>query len=75
MVLILIDRDAGFRQKVGQEKGMFFRTRGLEVRPPAKEFAAWWLQTDCAGTSRMDLDGDCIIKLNEFAEFARNWLK
>jgi aryl-phospho-beta-D-glucosidase BglC (GH1 family) len=39
------------------------------------EFAAVWLQNDCAATSQMDLDGDCIVNLNEFAEFARNWLK
>ena len=33
-------------------------------------FISYWLQNDCD----YDLDGDCIITLNEFAEFGRNWL-
>jgi len=34
------------------------------------EFIDYWLQNDCG----LDLDGDCIITLYEFAEFANNWL-
>jgi hypothetical protein len=34
------------------------------------DFISYWLQNDCD----YDLDGDCIITLNEFTEFARNWL-
>lgn len=32
--------------------------------------AAYWLQEDCG----LDLDGNCLINLYEFAEFAGNWL-
>ena len=34
------------------------------------EFLSYWLQEDCD----LDLDGDCVITLYEFAAFARNWL-
>lgn len=34
------------------------------------DFAAYWLQENC----QLDLSGDCIINVYEFAEFARNWL-
>ncbi len=34
------------------------------------EFFSYWLQFDCD----LDLDGDCIITLYEFAELAANWL-
>ena len=34
------------------------------------QFAGYWLQENCS----LDLDGDCIIKLNEFAVFAENWM-
>jgi len=35
------------------------------------EFAAWWLQTQCS----LDLDGNCLIDLYEFAAFAQNWMR
>jgi hypothetical protein len=34
------------------------------------QFMGYWLQNDCT----LDLDGDCVITLSEFSEFARNWL-
>jgi hypothetical protein len=34
------------------------------------DFAANWLQTNCD----LDVDGDCVIALPEFAEFAKNWV-
>lgn len=34
-----------------------------------------WLEDDCAATAGKDLNGDCLIDLYEFAEFARNWLR
>ena len=34
------------------------------------EFLGYWLQNDCD----LDLDGDCVITLVEFTEFAQNWL-
>jgi hypothetical protein len=30
----------------------------------------YWLLEDCG----LDLNGDCLINLYEFARFARNWL-
>ena len=33
-------------------------------------FLSYWLLDDCS----LDLDGDCVIALYEFAEFARTWL-
>jgi hypothetical protein len=38
------------------------------------EFAGVWLETDCMQTSRMDLDGDCVVDLYEFSQFAKNWM-
>jgi len=35
-----------------------------------EDFIVYWLQDDCG----LDLDGDGVIALYEFAEFARNWL-
>lgn len=34
-------------------------------------FGEYWLKSDCS----QDLDGDCVITLYEFSEFAKNWLK
>ena len=34
------------------------------------EFVGYWLEDDCA----LDLNGNCLINLYEFAEFAENWL-
>jgi hypothetical protein len=34
------------------------------------ELSEFWMQENCAA----DLDGDCVITLYEFAQFARNWL-
>ncbi len=34
------------------------------------EFMGYWLQNDCS----LDLDGDCVITLYEYAEFANNWI-
>jgi hypothetical protein len=34
------------------------------------EFVGYWLEEDCA----LDLNGDCLINLYEFAAFAENWL-
>jgi beta-xylosidase len=34
------------------------------------DFLSFWLQDDCD----LDLDGDCIITLREFSQFAHNWL-
>ena len=34
------------------------------------DFTGYWLQADCD----LDLNGDCLINLYEFQEFARNWL-
>ncbi|MEN6308400.1 MAG: LamG-like jellyroll fold domain-containing protein [Anaerohalosphaeraceae bacterium] len=34
------------------------------------DFVPYWLQTNCS----LDLDGDCLIDLYEFAELAGNWL-
>jgi len=31
----------------------------------------YWLQENC----ELDLDGDCLISLREFAEFSCNWLE
>jgi hypothetical protein len=33
-------------------------------------FVGYWLQNDCV----QDLNGDCLITLYEFREFAKNWL-
>ncbi len=33
-----------------------------------------WLDDQCLATAGLDLNGDCVIDLYEFAEFARNWL-
>jgi hypothetical protein len=33
------------------------------------DFAGYWLQENCD----MDLDGDCLMNLREFAAFAENW--
>ncbi|MEN6306453.1 MAG: hypothetical protein ABFD91_01755 [Anaerohalosphaeraceae bacterium] len=33
------------------------------------DFVPYWLQTNCS----LDLDGNCLINLYEFAEFAENW--
>jgi poly(hydroxyalkanoate) depolymerase family esterase len=33
-------------------------------------FVGYWLQENCD----LDLDGDCVITLYEFSEFANNWL-
>ena len=35
------------------------------------EFSSHWLETDCVN---LDLNGDCLINLYEFAEMAKNWL-
>jgi hypothetical protein len=35
------------------------------------EFMSHWLETDCVN---LDLNGDCLINLDEFAEVAKNWL-
>ena len=34
------------------------------------EFVGYWLEDDCG----LDLNGNCLINLYEFAEFAKNWL-
>lgn len=39
------------------------------------ELADVWLRDDCAWTSRIDLDGDCVVNGYEFSEFAKNWLR
>lgn len=38
------------------------------------EFADVWLLNDCLLTSRVDLDGNCIVDFYEFTHFAQNWL-
>jgi hypothetical protein len=38
------------------------------------ELAGVWIQHDCAQTSRMDLNGDCLVDFYEFSQFAENWL-
>ncbi len=37
-------------------------------------FAALWLWNDCSFLTDFDLNEDCVIGLNEFAQIARNWL-
>jgi hypothetical protein len=39
------------------------------------EFTVLWLQDDCTWTSRIDLNGDCVVDLFEFSQFANNWLQ
>ncbi|MBN1765488.1 MAG: cellulase family glycosylhydrolase, partial [Sedimentisphaerales bacterium] len=42
-----------------------------------EDLAAWismWLQSDCIETAGMDMNGDCIINLDEFSRLAQNWL-
>ncbi len=38
------------------------------------QLAAVWLQNDCTRTSRMDLDGDCVVDLYEFSQFSLDWM-
>ena len=38
-------------------------------------FSALWLFEDCRSLVEFDLNGDCVIGLNEFAEMAGNWLR
>jgi hypothetical protein len=39
------------------------------------DFADVWLVDNCAMTSGMDLDGNCLVDLHEFSKFAQNWLE
>jgi hypothetical protein len=50
-----------------------FDNSGTVAIDDLSEFAAVWLQNDCAGTSRVDLDGDCVVDFYEFSQFAKNW--
>ncbi|MBN1766475.1 MAG: carbohydrate binding domain-containing protein [Sedimentisphaerales bacterium] len=34
-------------------------------------FLGYWLASDCG---EIDLNGDCVINLHEYSEFAKNWL-
>lgn len=36
-------------------------------------FCARWLADDCDDAAGMDLDGDCVVSVNEFTVLARNW--
>ncbi len=38
------------------------------------DFFTLWLEDDCALTSGMDLEGNCVIDLYEFSQFAENWM-
>ncbi len=39
------------------------------------DFLELWLQDDCAETTELDLNGDCIINFYEFSVLAQNWLE
>ncbi|MBN1766171.1 MAG: hypothetical protein JW860_12995 [Sedimentisphaerales bacterium] len=39
------------------------------------EFVDLWLLNNCALTSGIDLDGNCIVDMYEFSEMAQNWLE
>ena len=34
-----------------------------------------WLESDCAATAAVDINGDCDVDLSEFHEMAKNWLE
>ncbi len=37
------------------------------------DFSALWLEDDCALTSGVDLNGNCVVDLYEFSRMAQNW--
>jgi len=37
-------------------------------------FAENWLSANCALTSAIDLDGNCVVDFHEFFRFAQNWM-
>jgi hypothetical protein len=36
---------------------------------------AAWLENNCTATAGIDINGDCMIDLDEFSEMAKNWLE
>jgi hypothetical protein len=53
--------------------GDFTRNGTVDINDAA-DFLALWLENDCILTSGMDLNGDCVIDLFEFSQFAENWM-
>jgi hypothetical protein len=55
-----------------QEYGVIYCYQGIgaEFSDNYTDFVGYWIETNC----NWDLDGDYVITLYEFAEFARNWL-
>ena len=50
-----------------------FNSSGAVLLDDLARFAEFWLLDDCALTSGMDLDGNCIVDLVEFSHMAQNW--
>jgi aryl-phospho-beta-D-glucosidase BglC (GH1 family) len=51
-----------------------FNNSGTVTLDDLSELANLWLQEDCVETSRIDLNGDCVVDFTEFSRFAENWL-
>jgi hypothetical protein len=51
-----------------------FNSSGRVTIADLAEFAAVWLRNDCVWTSRIDLNGDCVVDFYEFSQFAKNWM-
>jgi len=52
-----------------------FNSSGAVSIEDLMHLAEVWVSNNCVLTSAVDQNGDCVVDLSEFAEFARNWLK
>lgn len=52
-----------------------FNGDGLISGEDIADFAHFWLIDDCALTSGIDMDGNCIVNLHELSRMSQNWMK
>jgi hypothetical protein len=52
-----------------------FNGDGLLAGEDIADFAHLWLIDDCALTTGIDMDGNCIVNLHELSRMSQNWMK